>query len=274
MKRHNAEDHYNELARKRPAVPRSESAILWVRKFNNWVKMVLIRETCAHINESDLIVHDWACGRGGDLSKWGHEKLRRYLGVDIALDSLAEAERRHRSMRSTFRAEFDPADLTRPFSVNERSNHVDIVSMQFAIHYMARDLQPVFDEARRVLRTGGRFIGTVANGAVIAESSARMARGFGNKLFQIEYQSPPQQHGDPYVFTLKEAVDHVEEYLFLPDVLHQEGFRVVQFTPFSQFYYQNANKYSEWYQRWVGSETPQAGWDVANLYAVFVLERI
>lgn len=59
------------------------------RVFNNWIKSVQIAETLEIYKlenpNIEISVMDLGCGKGGDLLKFNHGKIRNYIGVDIAI---------------------------------------------------------------------------------------------------------------------------------------------------------------------------------------------
>ncbi len=69
-------DHYNkreELGRE----AREQSKILGLRRYNNWVKATLIHKYAQEGAE----VFDLGCGKGGDLIKYSHARIGRYIGA-------------------------------------------------------------------------------------------------------------------------------------------------------------------------------------------------
>lgn len=73
---------------------RGESPIIGLRKFNNWVKSVLIQKW-AHeplstsksfmkpktgVTRSGRVL-DIGCGKGGDLQKWAKARIKEYIGL-------------------------------------------------------------------------------------------------------------------------------------------------------------------------------------------------
>eukprot|EP00906_Rhabdomonas_costata_P010660 RCo014998 len=112
-----------------------------VRKFNNWVKAVLVAET---VRQGDDVL-DLCCGRGGDLGKWKRARIRSLVGVDISPQAIAVATQRYeQSCRSTYAGAFlcgDTFDGTlaqRLADFLPPSGTFSVVSCQFAVHYAFR----------------------------------------------------------------------------------------------------------------------------------------
>ena len=42
-----------------------------------------------------MSVLDLCCGRGGDLHKWGKQNIAHYVGIDLSLSLVKEAQRRY-----------------------------------------------------------------------------------------------------------------------------------------------------------------------------------
>jgi mRNA (guanine-N(7))-methyltransferase domain len=97
--------HYNERE-ERGREARQESKTFRLRKFNNWVKSVLIAKFIPERTEEEvdegrgLLVLDIGCGKGGDLGKWQKQtQVQGYVGVDIAEVSITHAEQRAAELR-------------------------------------------------------------------------------------------------------------------------------------------------------------------------------
>jgi mRNA (guanine-N7-)-methyltransferase len=283
-----AQEFYDTQARdaKRTKLDREQGALAWVRGFNNWVKSVLIAETCKRIGcindhktkKKRPLVYDFACGRGGDLTKWMHYAPAEYVGLDFSLDSILEAKTRAAKLKCSFPTQFYETDLRRSFRIPPVEGKVDIVSLQFAMHYFAKPetLKVLLENAAALLRPGGFLIGTVANGADIIQKAASKPEGFSNSLFSISYQKPPEKQGDPYTFSLVDAVSKVEEYTMTHIALQDlKDFQLVSWETFPQFCQAHRNQYDSWYKQWVDRfESSPCAWGVVNLYAVFVLKRL
>lgn len=109
--------HYNDRE-DRGREARQESHIFRLRKFNNWIKSVLIgrhvpERTAEEVDENrGLFVLDIGCGKGGDLGKWQKQnQVQMYVGVDAADVSIVHARQRATEMRGRrFDTEFFALD--------------------------------------------------------------------------------------------------------------------------------------------------------------------
>jgi hypothetical protein len=97
--------HYNERE-ERGREARQESRIFRLRKFNNWIKSVLIAKFIPERTEEEidegrgLFILDIGCGKGGDLGKWQKQpQIQAYVGVDVAEVSIMHAEQRAAELR-------------------------------------------------------------------------------------------------------------------------------------------------------------------------------
>jgi len=105
-----------------------------------------------------LSVLDLCCGKGGDIAqKWKKARIGHYVGSDLSKTAVAEAKERHKQALKNDRGRY-AADFPAIFIVADASDHensidhilktdaslkgirehitFDIVSTQFAIHYM------------------------------------------------------------------------------------------------------------------------------------------
>jgi mRNA (guanine-N7-)-methyltransferase len=61
---------------------REFSPIIGLKKFNNWIKSVLIGKFAFRANNAaGARVLDIGCGKGGDLNKWKQARIRLYVGM-------------------------------------------------------------------------------------------------------------------------------------------------------------------------------------------------
>ena len=181
-----------------------------LRDFHNlFVKTTLINS----VSKNNNILLDLACGKGGDISKWGNANLKFVLGIDSSKDNIINrldgacarylnyynkmenipsmiflhgnssvniknldgiiGEKNKQIMRALYgsgnknRAELGDG-IYKNFGI--ASNGFDIVSIQFAIHYMFQDKLSLHGFLKNVsenCKLNGYFIGTCFDGKEI-----------------------------------------------------------------------------------------------------------
>ena len=93
-----------------------------------------------HARKSDErpVVVDLCCGRGGDLDKWFFCRPGAYTGIDFAEESLRYAEERCKETSKKFDTEpqFFNIDVTQDRFPIEKDESVDLISCQYALHYL------------------------------------------------------------------------------------------------------------------------------------------
>ncbi|GAB9463574.1 Mrna cap guanine-n7 methyltransferase [Globisporangium polare] len=177
-----AADFYNKLQRNKTS-DRADSMLFHMRAMNNWVKSILIND---YAKRGDRVL-DLACGKGGDLMKWAKRGFSKYVGVDIAQKSLEDAV--DRFSNNAQNRELDVAfvqgdlgevsltdDVLHCWSrdvptwghrvTNIEPGFFNIVSMQFAFHYMFGDeprANRFFQTLHTLLTDGGIFIATTVD---------------------------------------------------------------------------------------------------------------
>lgn len=231
-----------------------------------------------------LRVLDLACGKGGDLGKWVLHKrgIANYVGVDVARGSLVDAAIRARKMKRQFgdKCVFTCADLgadvpgrlktksstkmqklsswslknddpsqdpkfsfIRGGGISE-TDKFDVVSIQFAIHYMMSSVtraRRFFHTVSELLEIGGNLIATTIDSRVVMQHMMNTGYNFhfdeesekdgltvsvGNGACQLKFQRNivekiftrsdydsedrlnPDYFGLEYTFTLVEGEDH------------------------------------------------------------------
>lgn len=198
--------HYNAVP-ERGREWRSQSKIKGLRDMNNWVKSTLIQKfSYPDIPLQQMAVLDMACGKGGDLGKWGKRRPTPslYVGCDIADVSIDQARQRYAESNSrggrgrgpprmhaefyvkdTFGTSladiriirevgFDPNAGPGPGMIvpgPQMGGGFSVVSMMFALHYSFESEALARGMLRNVagaLRKGGRFIGVMPNSEVIS----------------------------------------------------------------------------------------------------------
>ena len=170
---------------------RQLSPIYHLRCLNNWVKSSLIG---GYVKEGDAVL-DFACGKGGDLTKYRKARVGSYVGVDIALESVRrDATQRYNGGSYPFPATFIAGDCFEVDLCDEGAlaqKGFDVISCQFAIHYSwstERRARCAFRNVARLLRPGGHFIGTTVDANVLVRK-LRETRGvsFGNDVVTVAF---------------------------------------------------------------------------------------
>ncbi|POY74336.1 hypothetical protein BMF94_2530 [Rhodotorula taiwanensis] len=222
-------DHYNA----RPNTDREarvDSPIIGLKRFNNWIKSVLIGRFGRREGDATPLIKvlDLGCGKGGDLQKWSKAGTGGYVGIDIATVSVEQARSRWEGIRfNRFPAEFyaldcfessidevlPPATIERPF---------DVVSMQFCMHYAfetEEKVRTMLANVARHLKPGGVFIGTIPDAKNLFEhldaADPDNPLVFGNSVYSVKFDSRECDsiYGHRYTFYLQDAVEEVPEYV-------------------------------------------------------------
>ncbi|CAM9147839.1 unnamed protein product [Choristocarpus tenellus] len=190
----------------RAASEQAQSLIYHLKRFNNWVKATLISKASKEPEQKGLRVLDLACGKGGDLGKWAAhpDKVERYVASDIAYGSLEHLIERMKGdhllvdrWRKTpvllFEADLGKHDAQRDILKVWKSSWTssnglegtwenavplsnedifDVVSMQFALHYMAQTeerMRHFLHQVSRRLRHNGIFVATTMDSRVLVQ---------------------------------------------------------------------------------------------------------
>ncbi|EOD25016.1 hypothetical protein EMIHUDRAFT_73968 [Emiliania huxleyi CCMP1516] len=240
--------HYNKLHDRHRSLT-GGSDILTLRNLHNWIKSVLI----ARHMRSGASVLDLACGKGGDMLKFKVGGCARYVGVDIAIESVRDAVGRyngaHGRQPMPFEAFFYAADFADAALAAALPTGLlfHLVSCQFALHYSFSSEEraaallanvssrllpgaPSASAPRLILDASptrappprGIFLGTTADANVLVRRlRASEGLSFGNPHYRAVFPPeaaskafpPSQPFGHSYRFTLQEAVDDCREFL-------------------------------------------------------------
>lgn len=233
--------HYNEIEEKGLA-ERSQSRIVFMRNFNNWIKSMLINEYLNKLKASQklgspLRVLDMCCGKGGDLLKWEKGGITHLICTDIADVSLEQCESRYKKLNNrfdnrfgkVFTAEFFACDSTL-VRLRERykdpSMELHLVSCQFAFHYCFESMgqaECMIRNAAECLAPDGYFIATIPDANEIMRRQRQAGnRSFGNDVYNIEFicdTEKPPLFGAKYKFKLEGVVDCPEFLVHFPTLV-------------------------------------------------------
>ena len=150
---------------------------------------------------------DIGCGKGGDLHKWEHLRLRTVLAVDVNPSYIQEAKKRHSSKRAMrTQVVFVHADaFTEAFAPRDGRPY-DAMSCMFCLHYASRDessIHRAFQNASAALRPGGVFFGVCADGDAITAGGDVANDLTRIKLHQLDH---PHPWGCSYEFSLCDSI--------------------------------------------------------------------
>ncbi|KAA8492719.1 mRNA cap guanine-N7 methyltransferase 1 [Porphyridium purpureum] len=286
-------EHYNRVEQ-RGLRERRESRIIRLRKFNNWVKDVLIQQ----YSRPGYTVLDFACGKGGDLLKWQRAMALHYVGCDTALVSLQQAVGRYSEITgpkftcSLLWGDCFAVDLD---SYLEPGLTFDLVSCQFAIHYAFENearVRQMLTNATARLKKGGYFLGTTTDSNVLLRKLYAVQHlTFGNPVYAVRFTDEnarkcfrkDQPFGHKYFFTLDEQVEDCPEFVVhmpaFARIAEEYGLKLIEAKNLHQFWVDqqtvDASMKSFERNKVLGHDRsfPCDEWDAIYLYTTFVFQK-
>ena len=223
------------------------SSIINLRRFHNWIKRTIIRETVETLKKTydikNISLLDLAVGRGGDIKKWYDNGIYNVVGIDIddkSINGYQGAKERYNKLVNRLKKmnlplpkyNFYVYDLSKLKSINHIDYHLkdkkfSIVSCQFAIHYFFRDEESL-DTLLRIISMyidkHGFFIGTTMDGSKVNQMFMD-GNIIDKKLYYLENKTDLEDsvsfYGNKYIASLgeKEGETHYfadkssEEYM-------------------------------------------------------------
>lgn len=174
-------------------------------KFHNWVKDLIIWNhiTPEYFEGNRLHVLDMACGRGGDLMKFYHAKVKSYVGIDIDSQNLLSTTDGALSRYKTFSRKYPDfpkvtlihadagallteEDQTKALKVVNQDNQIlfkkvfgnkntkfDCINCQFAVHYFLENdtrFHNFCQNVRTYLKPNGFLLLTTFDARKVLES--------------------------------------------------------------------------------------------------------
>jgi mRNA (guanine-N7-)-methyltransferase len=225
---------------------RDKSPIVNVRIFNNWIKASLLLDYA----EKAKVV-EFACGKGGDLTKYSHQRISSYSGFDISEESLAQAYERYNKQRLPFEVNLYHADFTKPIPDKiARTVSGSFVSCQFALHYAfgsKSDATTALANISACLSSGYVVI-TCPSDIVLSKILLDTdALKYDSKYIKLSMDKADkdryragEKFGIKYNFHLEGAIINVDEYFIdsgaLIEVAGAAGLKLVEKTPFMDYY--------------------------------------
>lgn len=236
--------HYGAVAKELANAERSD-----LRRFNNWIKSVLISTVVAAVrttlkDPAKLHAVDLCCGRGGDLLKWQHLHPAFVYMTDASVACVAEAAARYstsegQSLKSgggkqrgfpahfAVHDAFDAASGLRNDLV--RRGPYQLISCQFSMHYGCRTEASMRTFVRAVadsLAVRGRFIGTTVSDAELLSRAKARGAAFGNDVYHVrfaedafaqvaaaDFDPARLTFGVAYATTVERSVQDMAEYV-------------------------------------------------------------
>lgn len=278
------------------------SRIESLRRFNNWVKSVLIGE---YVGQGFTVL-DIGCGKGGDLLKYKNAKIAFYVGTDIDENSVINGRTRFQQSRPGFEAVFVVGDITDPeITISQAllpdyDIEYDLVSAQFMVNYLLDSeakLRRFFTNVTEKLKPGGYFVGTIPDANVIVKKlrTASQDLTFGNSYYSIRFTRDTfpvdaGPYGLEYGFYLEDSVgdkkkrdfgfetEYVTEYLVIKEyferVASEFGLELILCRNFHSFYEEFSHSYAKLFARMTnGCTFDEEQWDIAYLYLAFVFKK-
>lgn len=135
-----------------------------MRQYHNKVKQYLYNTYCNNIDS----LAELCSGKGGDLHKWCHNRIRRVDGYDNHQPSINEAYKRLKQVSEQYSTNlnynFYLMDLRNSELDLKQNFDYDVVSCQFGLHYFYESekiIRNVLKTISSLLKNNGVFIGTI-----------------------------------------------------------------------------------------------------------------
>lgn len=217
----------------------------------------LLRSERDDQNDTEFIVHDLACGKGGDLTKYEKSQITHFIGSDIASVSIEHCKERYGNSRKYFKAEFINADCSRELIKDKLSDpniRFDMTSCQFSFHYCFESYDQVRTMVRNAsecLKIGGIFCGTMPDSIEVMRRLKECGTNqFGNDVYSIKFDKSYDEmtaagislFGAKYDFHLEEVVDCPEFLVYFPimeEICESYGLKLIFKKRFDEFYEEN-----------------------------------
>ncbi len=261
-----------------------QSDIVSIKICNNFTKAVLGEK---YVRRGDVLI-DLGAGQGGDISKWFHPNmsLGHYIHVDVSQVSVDLAERRwsDNKFRKGATSQFlchDCADPNLSFHIPLRRGKANIIVCHMAMQYFFHSeamLHGLWRNIEAMIEPNGFVLTTFP---VRREVEAILCAPVGNSLFTVRTTALPS-FGAQCVFWLKDAIDHIPEYLADHNIMIAlascYGFELYESVPLIDYCFDHASQHR--YQPLAKimklparSQLSREELEVLQLYQVIVLRK-
>ena len=253
---------------------------------NRIVKDNLIMNVCpAIIQKSRSMLGsllDLACGTGGDFAKWKLGLLKTVVGIDVVKDNIEIAMNLYKKARrpkpevtyiwgDSNHLIFPDFDSARDYQAKEimkktflSKYQYDVVSIQFAIHYMFESeitIRTLLQNVTDNLKIGGYFVGTSLDGErvydMLKDKEKEMGLVGDNLLWSIKkdydlkkWEKKKINIGQQIeVFVSTIGIPHKEylvNYDYLKELAKEYGLEVVSIRGFGEIYDDAIDTKGEW----------------------------
>ena len=244
-----------------------------MRQFHNWIKSILIYTYCSESKEfknsksEKKSVLDIGCGRGGDIEKWFHARIKELVGIDpdyynmfsSTVGAIARYNERKKVFPQFYKATWiqangaallnsDAQKIKFPNMTNDnyslidktfKNKQFDIISSQFAIHYLfdsPESVNNLVENIKNQLKLGGYVIFTLfdanevmnkLNNTDTFTSYYTDDDGIRKKFFEIikKFDGKLKDEAglaiDVYLSWFMEENKYETEYLITPELLNK-----------------------------------------------------
>ena len=224
----------------------------------------------------DINLMEFASGRGGDISRWKKYNFKKVIGIEPVMASIEEAKDRFsKASRPKPKTYFLRGDLSKLIFPNYEAGNTeadkinlkkflplqyeyDILSIQFAIHYLFKDevsVRTIMQNMNDNLKTGGIVIGTCFDGERIFNKlkKSKKINGVdknGDLLWSIEKKYNIRKLAETKnslgkeisVFVKNIGQEHNEylvNYNYLDKLFEEYGFKKIKVESFEEIYDKN-----------------------------------
>lgn len=269
-------EHYNKIKRL-SLKNRKYSEIIGIRNMHNFLKTILLRE---HRKSTVL---DLGCGKGGDIGKYKKLNIKRYVGIDIADESLKCAIEQIENTQINHRMlNFDV--FNKKLELNEKFG---LVSLQFCFHYSFSSedsFKITVENINNHIKVNGYVVMIFSDPETLIRRYRKYGNNFGNKYYRVNFADSIEEidkgykFGIEYKFKLIEAVDDCVEYLPSIDKIISEfmkyGFEVLENCSALEYYNRKAKLHLDVHSKMIKKRLTVEEIQVTELYRVMAFKKI